>query len=108
MATTTNPDPFLRRFVRRVFVHNSSYPVERTFPRRVSTSVRSDDGDKHISTGSGQKVMAFFKKCLGDEEKVRAWAAANAYTLIFLTTMFVITWTVFLATSFHWFGLGVG
>lgn len=32
---------------------------------------------------------------LKDKKKIRAWAAGNAYTLLFLAAMFTITWIIY-------------
>lgn len=38
-------------------------------------------------------------KALRDKKRIQAWAAKNAYTLTFLSVMFVITWVIYFVTE---------
>lgn len=35
------------------------------------------------------------------EHKLRAWAARNAYTIVFLLLMFTITWIILVVNEIH-------
>lgn len=70
---------------------------QRSLSATVPTGVRfSGPGSMRRSHHSvaRQKVVRPFK-VLKDKKKIRAWAAGNAYTLLFLAAMFTITWIIY-------------
>lgn len=103
MGVSTQSRPILRRFIRHipVSVFSSS---RNSISRRVPARIFNDDGTRYYPrSGQGMTLIEMFN-CLKEKDRIRAWAYKNAYTLLFLMCMFVVTWLIMVAQSYHWIG----
>lgn len=86
------PDPDRVRIHQR---RSTSGNVSRRIPFGWTRIVR------HFNRTVGRQKMKMaeaLRNCVGtlsNREKIQEWAAKNAYTLLFLSLMFFITWTLF-------------
>lgn len=105
METTTFQNTFFRRISRRIHLFSSSRNVQRGISSRVPTRLSSDDGGR-IGSGVRQEMSVDMVRlsAIREKDKVKEWAYENAYMLIFLSIMFVITWILLVLYAEGWIG----